>query len=204
VIDPSVLRLIAITDHIRDGQEGLIARAAAAARGGATCIQLRLKDILARDLVGVARELVRAVGVPVTVNDRADVAIAAGAAGVHLGVDDLPAAAVRRIAPSDFIIGVSVGNDAEVANASGADYAGIGPFFITGSKADAGHPIGPEGFKRLQAAIGLPAVAIGGVTAENASLAIAAGATGVALIAGIFASSDPEVAARRVRFAIET
>ncbi len=198
-----MFQLIAITDHIRDGQSGLIARAAAAAHGGATCIQLRLKDIPARDLVAVARELVRAVGVPVTVNDRADVAIAAGAAGVHLGPDDLPPSAIRRIAPKDFIIGVSVGNDAEVANAAGADYAGIGPFFGTGSKPDAGGPIGPEGFKRLAAAVGLPAVAIGGVTAENAALAIAAGASGVALIAGIFGSSDPEAAARRVRFAIE-
>jgi thiamine-phosphate pyrophosphorylase len=81
MIDPSVLRLIAITDHINDGQNGLIARAAAAAHGGATCIQLRLKDVPPHDLVTVARELVRAVGVPVIINDRADVAIAAGAAG---------------------------------------------------------------------------------------------------------------------------
>src|SRR6185369_7555803 len=154
MIDVSILRLIAITDNIRDGQEGLIARAAAAAHGGATCIQLRLKDVSARDLVGVARELVRAVGVPVLVNDRADVAIAAGAAGAHLGVDDVPATAVRRIAPEGFIIGVSVGNDAEVENASGADYAGIGPFFTTASK-DAGEAIGPEEFARLAAAAGL-------------------------------------------------
>ena len=84
------------------GRLDLIARAAAAAHGGATCIQLRLKDVPARDLVGVARELVRAVGVPVIVNDRADVAIAAGAAGVHLGPDDVPPAAIRKIAPDGF------------------------------------------------------------------------------------------------------
>lgn len=89
-MDPATIRLIAITDNIRDGKTGLLARAAAAAHGGATCIQLRLKDVPARDLVSVARELVRAVGVPVIVNDRADVAIAAGAAGVHLGPDDVP------------------------------------------------------------------------------------------------------------------
>lgn len=204
MIDPSVLRLIAITDHIDDGQNGLMARAAAAAHGGATCIQLRLKDVSARDLVTVARELVRAVGVPVIVNDRADVAIAAGAAGVHLGPDDVPASGIRRIAPKDFLIGVSVGSDAEAANVDGADYAGIGPFFKTGSKPDAGQPLGAEGFSRLASQIGIPAVAIGGVTAENAAQAIAAGAAGVALIAGIFASSDPEEAARRVRSAIET
>jgi thiamine-phosphate pyrophosphorylase len=204
MIDRSVLRLIAITDHIQDGQQGLIARASAAVHGGATCIQLRLKDVPAHDLVTVARELVRAVGVPVIVNDRADVAIAAGAAGVHLGVDDVPPSGVRRIAPDGFVIGVSVGSDAEAANAEGADYAGIGPFFKTASKSDAGEPLGPDGFKRLAAQIGIPAVAIGGVTAENAAEAMLAGAAGVALIAGIFASSDPEEAARRVRSAIET
>lgn len=202
MIDTSAIRLIAITDHIRDGQPGLIARAAAAARGGATCIQLRLKDVSARDLVGVARELVRAVGVPVIVNDRADVAIAAGAAGVHLGADDVPATAIRRIAPADFIIGVSVGRDSEVEASVGADYVGIGPFFKTGSKSDAGPPIGAEGFARLAAASRLPAVAVGGVTAENAALAIAAGAAGVAVIGGVFGSSDPAQAARRVRDAI--
>jgi len=202
VIDQSILRLIAITDHIRDGQEGLISRASAAVHGGATCIQLRLKDVPARDLVGVAKELVRAVGVPVIVNDRADIAIAAGAAGVHLGIDDVPPPAIRRIAPDNFIIGVSVGNDGEVENASGADYAGIGPFFRTASKDDAGTPLGPEGFAHLAAATRLPSVAVGGVTAENASLPIQAGAAGIAVIAGVFASSDPEAAARRLRSAI--
>ena len=125
MMDPATILLIAITDNIRDGKDGLIARAAAAAHGGATCIQLRLKDVPARDLVTVARELVRAVGVPVIVNDRADVAIAAGAAGVHLGPDDVPPSAIRRMAPPEFIIGASVGTDAEIAGSAGADYAGI-------------------------------------------------------------------------------
>ena len=204
MIDPATIRLIAITDNIRDGQAGLIARAAAAAHGGATCIQLRLKDVPARDLVVVARELVRAVGVPVIVNDRADVAIAAGAAGVHLGAEDVPPSAIRKIAPEGFIIGASVGDDGEVAGSAGADYAGIGPFFASGSKEDAGAPIGANGFARLARAVGIPAVAIGGVTAENAALPMAAGAVGVASIAGVFGSADPAGAARRLRSAIET
>ena len=204
MIDKSIIRLIAITDNIHDGREGLIARAAAAAHGGATCIQLRLKDVPARDLVGVAHELVRAVGVPVLINDRADIAIAAGAQGVHLGPDDTPASMVRRFAPPDFIIGVSVGSDAEVENAEGADYAGIGPFFKSGSKSDAGDALGPEEFARLAKMLDIPAVAIGGITAENAAVPIAAGAAGVASIPGIFGSSDPAVAARRVLSAIET
>lgn len=204
MIDPAIFRLIAITDNIHDGRDGLIARAAAATHGGATCIQLRLKDVPPRDLVGVAHELVRAVGVPVLVNDRADVAIAAGAQGVHLGPDDPPPSLVRRFAPTDFIIGVSVGSDAEVENSRGADYAGVGPFFKTGSKPDAGEALGPEGFSRLAKALDIPAIAIGGISAENAGVTIAAGAAGVALIAGIFGSSDPAEAARRVMSAIET
>jgi thiamine-phosphate pyrophosphorylase len=202
VIDPAIVRLIAISDHIKDGKTGLIARAAAAAHGGATCIQLRLKEVPARDLVGVARDLVRAVGVPVIVNDRADVAIAAGAAGVHLGADDVPPSAIRKMAPPDFIIGASVGSDAEVAGAEGADYVGIGPVFTTGSKGDAGPPIGPDGFARLAQAVGLPAVAIGGVTAGNAAAVMEAGAAGIASIAGVFSSIDPADSARRLRAAI--
>lgn len=200
--DPSVLRLIAITDNVRDGQSGLIARAVAAVHGGATCVQLRLKDVGAGDLVGLARELVRAVGAPVIINDRADVAIAAGAAGVHLGPDDIPVTAVRSFAPEGFIIGASVGSDAEVPGASGADYVGIGPVFGTGSKPDAGTALGVEEFSRLAAAAGLPAVAIGGVSPANARLVMQAGAAGVAAIASVFGASDPLAAAREMSSAI--
>lgn len=202
MFDPSILRLVAITDNIRDGQTALIARAAAAAAGGATCIQLRLKEVSARDLAGVARELVRAVGVPVIVNDRADIAIAAGAAGVHLGIDDIPPQAVRSFAPDGFIIGVSVGSDDELENARGADYAGIGPVFRTGTKTDAGPAIGPDGFARLAVATGLPAVGIGGITASNAREVISAGASGVAAVAAVFAASDPRAAAEAIVSAI--
>ena len=202
MIDRSMLRLIAITDNVRDGQEGLIARAAAAAHGGATCIQLRLKDVSARDLVTLARELVRGVGVPIIVNDRADVAIAAGAAGVHLGADDVPPSAVRKFAPDGFIIGSSVGNDSEVSGSRGADYVGIGPLFSTASKKDAGSAIGVAEFARLSAATGLPAVAVGGITAGNARSAIEAGAEGVAVIAAVMGADDPLIAARELASAI--
>lgn len=202
MIDPSILRLVAITDNVRDGQTGLIARATAAVQGGATCVQLRLKDVAARDLVGVARELIRAVGVPVIVNDRADVAIAAGAAGVHLGTDDVPVSAIRAIAPKGFLIGASVGSDAEVLLAAGADYAGVGPVFATSSKSDAGNPIGLLEFARLSAATGLPTVAIGGITATNALSAIQAGAAGIAVISSIFGAIDPLAAAQDLASAI--
>lgn len=202
MMDPAILRLVAITDNVRDGQAGLTARAAAAVKGGATCIQLRLKDVSARDLAGVAAELVRSVGVPVIINDRADVALAVGAAGVHLGADDIPVYAVRSIAPPGFIIGASVGCDDEVKNTKGADYTGIGPVYETGSKRDAGNAIGLREFSRLAVATGLPAVAIGGVTPANVRAAIDAGAAGVASIASVFGATDPLAAAREMVSAI--
>ena len=202
MFDRSTIRLIAITDNVRDGQAGLIERAVAAAHGGATCIQLRLKDVPARDLIGLARELVRAVGVPIIVNDRADVAIAAGAAGVHLGADDVPATAIRSFAPEGFIVGASVGSSDEVSNATGADYVGIGPVFRTGSKRDAGVAIGIEEFARLSVATGLPAVAIGGITPANARQVMEAGAAGIAAIASVFGASDPHAAAKELASAI--
>ena len=137
----------------------------------------------------------RAVDVPVIINDRADVAIAAGAAGVHLGIDDVPPRAIRVFAPEDFIIGVSVGSDTEVENSAGADYAGIGPVFHTGTKHDAGRPIGVAEFSRLAVATGLPAVAIGGITALNANIVMEAGAAGVAAVSAIFGANDPRSAA---------
>lgn len=194
--------LVAITDDLRDGRDGLVARAAAAVRGGATMVQLRLKQVDARTLVDVARALVAEVGAPVLVNDRADVALAAGAAGAHVGADDLPVSALRRVVPPGFIIGCSVGEPAEAPNASEADYVGIGPVFATASKDDAGAAIGADGFARLAALTGKPAVAIGGITADNLGPAIAAGACGVALIRGVFSVSDPEQAARAIRESI--
>jgi thiamine-phosphate pyrophosphorylase len=202
MIDPAILRFIAITDNVRDGQAGLIERASAAARGGATCIQLRLKDVTARDLAALAEELMRSLAVPLMINDRADVALAVGAAGVHLGADDIPVHAVRSFAPPGFIVGASVGSDDEVRNAEGADYVGIGPVYASGSKKDAGKAIGLEEFSRLAAATGLPAVAIGGITQTNARAVIEAGAAGIAAIASVFGATDPLAAAREMASAI--
>ena len=197
------LRLLAITDDLRDGRDGLVARTVAAVRGGVTMIQVRLKHATSRELVEVTRAIVGAVSVPVLVNDRADIALAAGAAGVHLGVDDLPVAAVRAFAPAGFLIGASFGTDEELRHAEGADYVGIGPVFATLSKADAGDAIGPAGLARLVALSPVPAVAIGGVTASNAAEALRGGAAGVAVISSIFGAADPEQAARALRQAVD-
>lgn len=202
MLDVRSLQLIAITDDLRDGVTGLVDRCVAAVRGGATMVQLRLKDEPARTLVSVARELVAALPVPVIVNDRTDVALAAGAAGVHVGVDDLPVRALRPVVPPGFIIGASFGSEVERAHAEGADYVGIGPVFATASKPDAGDAIGAAGLARLVATAPAPAVGIGGVDATNAADVIRAGAVGVAVIRAVLGAADPEAAARTIRHAI--
>jgi thiamine-phosphate pyrophosphorylase len=197
------LRLVAITDDLRDGIDGLRERAAAAVRGGATMIQLRLKDLDPRDMLVAARALV-SLPVPVIVNGRADVALAAGAAGAHVGVGDVPAHALRRVVPPGFIIGASVGTDDEAASAAGADYVGIGPVFPTSTRTDGAVTLGLTEFTRLAQRAGLPAVAIGGIDASNYREALGAGACGVAVIRAIFAAPDPERAARELSSAIGT
>lgn len=191
-----------VTDDALIAGRDLTAIARAAERGGATAVQLRLKRAGARDLAEAARALVRAVRVPVLVNDRPDVAIAAGAAGVHLGPDDLAVALVRRIAPPGFIVGASVGSADEAAKAAGADYWGVGPWRTTVTKADAGAAIGPEGFARIVAlAGGVPCVAVGSVRPDDVPAVRQAGGAGVAVAAGILGAEDVEAAAGRYRTA---
>jgi thiamine-phosphate pyrophosphorylase len=204
MLDPDSLTLVAITDGAQRGTDEIVQRALACVRGGATMVQLRLKDAEARTQVEVARALVSALpdGIPLIMNDRADLAIAAGAAGVHVGPEDLPVAAVRRILGPDRIIGLSVGNDVEALEASGADYVGIGPVFATASKDDAGDAIGVEELERLAVLCARPAVGVGGIDASNAAGVIAAGARGAAVIRALFSASDPEAAARSLRSAI--
>ncbi len=204
MLDPKILRLVAITDDAEDQRGTLVDRVAAAVRGGATSVQVRLKNAPPREVVEITRAIMRAVSVPVIVNDRADIALAAGAAGVHVGEADLPVAAIRRFAPENFIIGASLGGDTEVANAKAADYVGIGPVFGSDSKRDAGNAIGVNGFMRLAAMVDVPAIAVGGITADRALQITVNGAAGVAVINSIFRSADPERATREIAAAIGT
>ena len=165
-------------------------------------VQLRLKHVAPRELVEVARLLVERLTVPLVVNDRLDVALAAGAAGVHLGADDLPVAAARAMAPRGFVIGASLGDERELGDARLADYVGIGPLSATMSKGDAGPAIGAQRFTRLATLGARPAVAIGGLTTGNARVAIDAGAVGIAVVRAIFSVPDPEGAARALRAAM--
>jgi thiamine-phosphate pyrophosphorylase len=202
MLDPRILRLVAITDDAEDRRGTLVDRMAAAVRGGATSVQIRLKTAPPREVVEITRAIMARTSVPVIVNDRADIALAAGAAGVHVGEADLPVAAIRRFAPENFIIGASLGSDAELANAKGADYVGIGPVFGSDSKKDAGGAIGVDGFERLAALVELPAIAVGGITADRALQITVHGAAGVAVINAIFKADDPESATRLIADAI--
>jgi len=185
-----------VTDDRLVAGRDLVSLARAAVAGGATSVQLRLKQASPREQVALARALVEALAVPVLVNDRPDVAMAAGAAGVHLGPDDLPVALARAIAPPGFVIGASVGSMQEAAGAQAADYWGIGPWRVTTTKTDAGDGLGPAGFARLAAvAGGRPCLAIGAVRPEDGPQVRAAGGSGVAVVSGILAATDPETAA---------
>ena len=173
-------------------------------RGGAAVVQLRLKAFPARDLCEVAREAVavcRPRDVLLLVNDRPDVARAAGADGVHLGQEDLPAGAAREVLGADALIGVSTHSDAEIdaATAAGADYLGFGPVFETRSKRGARLP-SPHGLAGLERAVRraapLPVVAIGGLTAGSVGGVARAGAACAAAIGEICHAPDPESAAR--------
>ena len=187
-----------VTDDALVAGRDLLELARAAERGGITSLQLRLKHAPARDQVALARTLVAALSVPVLVNDRPDVALAAGAAGVHLGPDDLPAHLTRRIVPASFVIGVSVGSPDEALTADAADYWGVGPWRATGTKADAGDALGADGFAAIvRLAAGRPCVAIGGLRPTDVPLVRAAGGAGVAVVSGILGGNDVEAAARR-------
>lgn len=201
------LRLIVILDVDTARGRDLATLAADAASGGATMLQVRAKHMAARELAALVRRILSAAGdVPVTVNDRLDVALATGAHGCHLGQDDFPIDEARKIVPPGFWLGGSAGTPEEARRAArhGAHYLGIGPIAETGNKPDAGQAIGVEGFRRVrEAAPGVPAVGIGGITAAFAPALIAAGAAGVAVIGAVLGAEDARKATRVLREAVE-
>ena len=195
-----------ITDPgLLEGRDG-VAVCQGAVRGGATVVQVRAKGMAATQLVAFTRTLVSALPVPVIVNDRVDVALAAGAAGAHLGQDDVPLDALRPHLPAGFLLGISVGSPTEADRVRGwpADYWSVGPCFATGTKPDAGAALGPAGFAALArgAPHGVPVIGIGGVTAAGAAELVRVGAAGVAVIAAVLGAPDAERAAREIRHAM--
>ncbi|HSL99405.1 MAG TPA: thiamine phosphate synthase [Candidatus Limnocylindria bacterium] len=204
-ISPGRWRLYVITDESVSRGRSHIEVAEAAIRGGADVIQLRDKTASGGTLYRVAlalRKLTREAKVPLIVNDRLDIALAADADGVHLGQKDLPATVARNIMGPVRILGVSADTleEALLAEKDGADYLGVGPVFeARETKADAGEPLGLERIARIRKHCRLPIVAIGGIKAENARLVREAGADSAAVISAIVAADDITQAARELK-----
>ena len=185
------------------GLPGVVDTAVAAVRGGVTVVQLRDKHASASTLYRSATALVQALrrtGVPVLVNDRLDVALAARADGVHLGQDDLPVEDARRIAGPGFLVGLSVSTADELtaANALPAgtvDYLGVGPVFATPTKTDAQGATGVDGLAELRRRTELPCAAIGGIHPGNVAAVRRSGVDGVAVVSAICSAPDPAAAA---------
>ena len=194
------LRLIVITDRGLARPRDVMTVVQAALDAGAPAIQLRDKLATAAELLRQARALLpltRAAGALLFINDRLDVALAAGADGVHLGPDDLPVAAARRIAPRGFLVGCSTDDPdaARRAEADGADYIGCGAVFGTRTKTEVGaERIGVHRLDEVAAAVDIPVIGIGGITAGNVAEVAATRAAGAAAVGEIMAASDPAAA----------
>ena len=171
--------------------------------GGATFVQLREKNLSPLDFYNEAKAaltVARQTGVRLIINDRSDIALALGADGVHLGQDDLPPTAARELLGDEFIIGYSTHNVAQAIAAARlpVDYVAIGPIFQTGTKANPDPTVGLDGLRAVCEAIGsgIPLVAIGGITLENAPAVIDAGADSVALISALLSTGPTSIPAR--------
>lgn len=191
VTDDGCLQGRALIDCVREALEG-----------GVTLVQYRAKTASSAEMYAEAlqlKALCDSFNVPLIINDRLDIAMAVGAAGVHLGQDDLPCAAARKLLGEDYLIGVSAHNPAEAKAAleSGADYLGCGAVFGTATKADV-QKLGTDGLAAICKAKGLPVVGIGGVTADNYREVRAAGADGAAIVSGILAQPDIRATVRAI------
>jgi thiamine-phosphate pyrophosphorylase len=207
------VRLNAIIDPERANGRSLSELTRLVVAGGATLIQLRDKHGATRQMIEEARAIKAALagtGVRLVVNDRVDVALVAGADGVHLGQEDMRVEDARRLLGPDAIIGLSIKTVA-LANAAPLeqlDYVGVGGVYATTSKDNPNKPIGVNGLRDIVHAFharkrDLPVCGIAGIDASNAAAAIAAGADGVAVISALSMKSDPEAAARELRGVVD-
>ena len=180
----------------------------AAVAGGVSCVQLREKHCGTREFIEQARSirnLLREKNIPLIINDRIDVALAAEADGVHLGQQDMPIDLARTISSGSLLIGISAESidDAVRAEQDGADYIGISPVFATPTKTDTGPPLGLAGVRRIRELVSIPLVGIGGINHENGAAVIAAGADGIAVVSAIVSAADPAAAAQQLRSLVD-
>lgn len=207
------LRLYALVDPDNAGGREVDELARLVVAGGATLVQMRDKGSETRLMVARARTLKAALapfGVPLLINDRVDVALVCGAQGVHLGQTDMAVSDARKLLGREVLIGLSIKTveEAQAAPLDLLDYVGIGGVFATASKETAAAPIGVHGLARVAGIIraraqAFPVCAIAGITAENASQTIAAGADGVAIISALALAPDPKAAAAKMRGVVD-
>ena len=193
-------QLCLVTDSALANARSLAGIVAAAVKGGVTLVQLREKTASTRAFIEQARVLKRLLAplrVPLLINDRIDVALAAGADGAHVGQQDMPVALARQLLGPAAIIGLSITELGQVRDRDVelADYLGVGPIFAQSTKLDATPPLGLDGLAEVRRATGKPIVAIGGVSAANADAVRWAGADGIAVVSAIMGADDPRAAA---------
>lgn len=173
-----------------------------ALRGGTTVIQLREKDCSSREFYELGlrvKKITDAYHAPLIINDRVDIALAVGAAGVHVGQGDLPCKVVREIVGPDMIVGVSAAtlDEAVRAEEDGADYLGVGAMYATATKTDT-RPVSMEELLKIRAAVKIPIVVIGGINKQTLGNFKGTGVDGLAVVSAIVAQPDPEAAAREL------
>ncbi|MEK6599909.1 MAG: thiamine phosphate synthase [Deltaproteobacteria bacterium] len=194
--------LYLITDRHRTCGKPLTTVVEEALKGGIKAVQLREKDLSAKELFELAqalRSLTRQYGARLFINDRVDIAMAVDADGVHLGQNGFSARDSKRIFP-ETAIGVSTHslNEAKKAEGEGADFITLGPIFYMPSKANYGEPLGVEAIKRVRKEINIPVFAIGGIKKDNVKDVMAAGADGAAVISAVIGTKEPEKAVKEI------
>lgn len=202
-----MLRLYAVTDRAWVGKRSLEEQVEEALRGGVTMVQLREKNMRREDLAALASRLTarcHGYGVPLIVDDDVEAALEAGADGVHVGAEDLGVAEVRRRAGKPFIVGATAKTpeQAKEAERAGADYLGVGAVFPSPTKTNAIRVTIPL-LREIVRSVKIPSVAIGGITAENATALAGSGIRGVAVVSSLFSSDDIRRAAERLRSAAD-
>ena len=201
--DRKTMLLYAVTDRAWCGEKSLYEQVEAAIRGGATCVQLREKDLPEAEFLAEAKSisaLCRRYGVPFIVNDNVDIAIACGADGVHVGQDDTEVSKVRERVGGAMIIGVTAHSVEEALEAerNGADYLGVGSMFTTSTKSNV-RRLTKETLKSICEAVRIPVTAIGGIGRNNMRELAGTGTAGFALVSAIFGAADIEQACRELR-----
>ena len=203
IFNKDMLLLYAVTDHSWVGEKTLYQQIEDALKGGVTIVQLREKSLDDESFVKEAievKELCHRYNVPLIINDNVSVALKSGADGVHVGLEDTPVSEIRKVVPRDFIVGATCKTveQAKIAENSGADYMGVGAVFPSSTKENALR-ITTEQLKEICSSASIPAVAIGGITAENIMEIKGGGIAGIAVVSAIFSAENIEKATQELK-----